>query len=208
MTSPERIEARRACASPEALYRIPGGQLPRRRLPLSSIGKVSSTRHGADPGYTKPGAARLASTWNAPIGAEQAGAPRESETRWRARHASWKCCARTVARCLVAVRADAVNTTKARTPASAHGARDVTEERRQRALARAERKYREPVRAPVVGSTHPDGTLLEAQSGHRPPARYDTPAELLGAGRRVSDLYAHPEERDPLLLRIRESGRP
>ena len=111
-------------------------------------------------------------------------------------------------RCLVAVRADAVEYEGEN--ASIGTARDVTEERRrQRALAEAERKYRELFEHSVVGlfRTHPDGTLLEANPAIARLLGYDTPAELLGAGRHVSDLYAHPEERDPLLQRIRESGR-
>ena len=110
--------------------------------------------------------------------------------------------------CLVAVRADPVDYDG--DIASTGTARDVTEERRQQqALSEAERKYRELFEHSVVGlfRTHPDGHLLEANPAMARLLGYSTPADLLGNGRHVSEIYAVPEERAPLVERIVTEGR-
>ncbi|UXI70710.1 PAS domain S-box protein [Tahibacter amnicola] len=104
------------------------------------------------------------------------------------------------ARRLVEVRADPVEFNG--DIASTGTARDITDERlRQRALAEAERKFRELFEHSVVGlfQTHPDGRVLMANPALARMLNYASADELVRRVGHITEVYADPSQRKPLL---------
>ena len=94
--------------------------------------------------------------------------------------------------------------------ASSGTARDVTEEWRQRrALAEAERKYRELFQQSVTGmfQSRPDGRLLEANDALARIVGYADAATLKAGISHMREIYAHSDDRDELIARLLRDGR-
>ncbi|TDR39157.1 PAS domain S-box-containing protein/diguanylate cyclase (GGDEF)-like protein [Tahibacter aquaticus] len=93
--------------------------------------------------------------------------------------------------------------------ASTGTARDITEERaQQRALAEAERKYRQLFRHSVIGlfQAHPDGRVLEANAALGHLFGYASRSDLLQHMAHIDDIDMPPEDRHELLELLRRNG--